>query len=85
MGRYTRLLRPTAILRRNAIYRGLLGGSRGWLAIGAVLLGGRALKRAAGSVPEDLGTERLEPGQTVCIDALAPLSRREKAALRRAR
>ena len=32
-----RALKPSVLVRRNALYKGVLGGSRGWLAIGAVL------------------------------------------------
>ena len=49
MARSTRAFSPTAALRRNALYKGLFGGSRGWLAVGAVVWGPRLMKTSARS------------------------------------
>ena len=77
-----RLLAPSVLLRRNALYKGLLGGSRGWLAVGAVMWGGGFLKRALGKQTEVLTIEKLAPGQGLRIDTFKPDTRR---AARRAR
>lgn len=79
-----RLLKPSVILRRNALYKGLFGGSRGWLAVGAVLWGRGAAKKAFGRNEEVLTTEVLKKGQFVRIDAVRPPTRRERRAARRA-
>ena len=79
-----RMLRPSVLLRRNALYKGLFGGSRGWLAVGAVLWGRGFAKRAFGRREEILATEKLKRGQFVRIDAVRPATRRElRAASRR--
>jgi hypothetical protein len=80
-----RLLKPSVLLRRNALYRGLLGGSRGWLGVGALMVGWRALRKLAGKQPEVLTVEKLQPGQGVRIDAIPPGSRRQRRAARRSR
>lgn len=85
MARRPRLLSPTVLLRRNALYKGVFGGSRGWMAIGAALWGPRLLKRALGRREEVLATERLRPGEFVRIEALRPPTRRERKSARRAR
>ena len=81
----SRLLSPTVALRRNAIYKGLLGGQRGWLAIGAVVWTPRLLKRALGRTEQVVATERLEPGQVLRIEAIKRPTRAEDRARRRAR
>lgn len=77
-----RLLKPSALLRRNALYRGLLGGSRAWLAVGGVIWGRRALKRALGKQEQVLTVEKLLPGQAIRIDAIKPDTRRQRRAAR---
>jgi hypothetical protein len=78
-------LSPTAALRRNALYKGLLGGSRGWMAVGALVWGPRLMKKALGRNEQVVATERLVPGQAIRIEAIKPPSRDERRAARRAR
>ena len=80
-----RALRPSVLVRRNALYKGVLGGSRGWLAIGVVLWSKSFIKKTFGKQVEVLGTEKLTKGQFVRIDSLRPLTRKERKALRKAR
>jgi hypothetical protein len=79
------MLSPTAALRRNALYKGLLGGRRGWMAVGAVVWAPRLMKKALGRTEEVVATERLEPGQAIRIEAIRQPSRNERRAARRAR
>ena len=81
----SRLLSPTVALRRNAIYKGLLGGQRGWLAIGAVVWAPRLMKRILGRTEQVVATERLEPGQVLRIEAIKRPTRAEDRARRRTR
>lgn len=81
----TRLLSPTVALRRNAIYKGLLGGQRGWMVLGAVVWAPRLLKKALGRTEQVVATERLEPGQALRIEAIRRPTRAEDRASRRAR
>lgn len=79
-----KLLRPSVLLRRNAVYKGLLGGSKGWLAVGGVLWGKSFLKKTFGRTEEVLTVEKLTKGQYLRVDAVAPLSRRKRKKLKRA-
>jgi hypothetical protein len=77
-------LSPIAALRRNALYKGLLGGSRGWLAVGAFVWGPRLLRKALGRTEQVVAKEVLKPGQTLCIETIPPQSRAQRRAARRA-
>ena len=57
-------------LLRAGLLRGLLGGSRGWLAVGAAAAGLGALKRAVAKEPEVVFQEELAPGQALVISHL---------------
>ena len=81
----TRLISPAARLRHNAITKGLLGGNRGWMAIGVVVWGPPLLRKAFGRNVEIVSTETLKPGQAVRIEAIRPLTKGERRAARRAR
>jgi hypothetical protein len=72
------MLRPSVILRRNALYKGLFGGSRAWLAVGAVIWGRGTLKKVFGKHEEVLTTEKLRKRQFVRIDTVPPPTQREK-------
>jgi hypothetical protein len=78
------LFSPVALLRRNALYKGVFGGGRGWMAVGALLWGPRLLKRVFGRSEEIVATEKLTKGQFVRIEAIAPTTRRERRAAKRA-
>ena len=54
-------------LTRLGVYRGLLGGNRGWMALGAVAVGLRGLGRLAAKEPKVVFSEQLDPGQTLVI------------------
>lgn len=57
-------------LTRLGVYRGLLGGNRGWMALGAVAVGLRGLARLAAKEPKVVFSEQLDPGQTLVITHL---------------
>lgn len=78
-------LSPLAALRRNALYKGVFGGSRGWMAVGALVWAPRLIKRVLGRTEKVVATEVLRPGQTLCLQAIAPPTRQERRAARRAR
>ena len=79
-----KLLRPSVIMRRNATYKGLLGGHKGWLAVGVVLWSKSFLKKTLGRNEEILTTEKLTKGQFLRIDVVHPPSRRQRKKTRRA-
>ena len=82
MARSTRALSPTAALRRNALYKGVLGGSRGWLAVGAFVWVPRLMKRALGRTEKVVATEVLKPGQAIRIEAIPQETRAQRRAAR---
>jgi hypothetical protein len=85
VARRARLLSPTAALRRNALYKGLLGGQRAWMAVGALVWAPRLMKKALGRTEQVVLTEKLEVGQALRIEAIKRPSRGERRAARRAR
>ena len=81
--RRPRLLSPIVLARRNAVYKGVLGGDRKWLTIGGILWGTRFLKKAVGRNEQVVAVEKLEPGQAVLLTTIPPLKRREKKRAKR--
>lgn len=79
----SRLLSPSAFLRRGAIYKGLLGGQRNWLAVGGVLWGFRFIRKTFGKSETIVATEVLKPGQFASIQAIRPDTRRDRRRARR--
>lgn len=70
-------------LRRSltpmGLVRGVLGGSRPWLAVAVAGAGFRLLKRMVGKQPEVVFREELKPGQAVVISHLTPVQPRRRA------
>lgn len=82
--RRSTLLSPTALLRRNAIYKGVFGGSRGWMAVGVVLWSPRLFRKYFGKQPEIVATEKLTAGQFVRVESIAAPTRKQRKAIKRA-
>ncbi|WP_419851043.1 hypothetical protein [Candidatus Poriferisocius sp.] len=62
---------PLGYLRRQAIVRGLVGGSRGWLVLGGVAWAIRLLSRVASTRRlRTVSTEELRPGERLLISHL---------------
>lgn len=76
------LLSPAIIIRRNALQKGLLGGNRGWLAVFLALWMKGVLKKHTAKQSEVVAVERLTAGQFVSVRSIAPLTRRQRRALR---
>jgi hypothetical protein len=74
------LLSPTALVRRTAISKGLLGGSRGWMVLGGVFWVATFLRRTIGKNEVIVASEVLRPGEFVTIRTLAPPSRAQRKA-----
>ncbi len=79
------LLSPFAYLRRSAIYKGLFGGSRGWMVVGALLWGPRLIKRVLGKTEVVVATEVLKPGQALRLETIPPPTRQQRKAARAAK
>jgi len=56
-------------LFRRGLLKGVLGGSRPWLAVWVVIAGVRVLRRLLHDEPEVVYSEKLEPGQALVISA----------------
>ncbi len=82
-GTIRRILHPSYIIRRKALYSGILGPSRAWKVIAVVVFGQGMLRKMFGKQADHLGIERLEAGQTVCITSLPPSDRGRRRAQRR--
>ncbi len=68
------LAKPVGRLMTTAARRGLLGGSRPWLVVLVLLVGGRVLRRIGGRSGWSLSvSERLEVGDRIEITSLPPL------------
>ena len=68
------LAKPAGRLMATAARRGLLGGSRPWLVVLVLLVGGRALRRIGGRSRRSLSVaEQLEVGDRIEITSLPPL------------
>ena len=50
------------------------------MAVGAMLWGPRLAKRVLGKSEQIIATERLLPGQSIQIEAIRPLTRRQRKA-----
>jgi hypothetical protein len=59
--------KPPGLLHRQAMLRGLIGGSRPWMILWSVLATRRLLKRLTGDRPEILQTVTLEDGQAIVV------------------
>lgn len=70
-------------LKRNATYKGLLGGSRGWLTLFGIFTTFRFFGKYVGREEQFLTKETLKPGQAMTITAIAPPTRRENKAAKR--
>ena len=70
-------LRPSFVLRRNAIRKGVLGPSTLWKIVAALMFGRSTIKKAFGKQPESLGERTLGVGSVLTVAAAAPLSRRQ--------
>jgi len=73
----------SAVVRSKAVRKGLIGGSRGWMAVGVLVYGWKALRWLTARRPEVVSVERIEPGQTVQITTVAAPTRRERRAATR--
>ncbi len=57
-------------LTRLGLVRGLLGGHRGWMTLGAAAIGLRAVGWIARKEEKVVYSEKLEPGETLVITHL---------------
>jgi hypothetical protein len=71
------LLRPSFIIRRNAMRKGLFGPSTFWKIVAVVVLGRGTLQRVFGRKTERLGVRTIRPGHVITVAAAMPLTRKQ--------
>ena len=59
-------------LRRRAQLKGVVGGSRGWTIVWAVLIGGRLLRRLTSDEEKVVFRRKLRPGEALVIRSEKP-------------
>jgi hypothetical protein len=75
---------PVRLAQTRGFYRGIVGGHKGWALVYVTITGAALVRRVFGKNPEVAAIERLEPGQFVRIEAIAPPTRRERKAAKAA-
>ena len=76
-----RMLRPSVLVRRKAMYSGFLGSSTFWKVVGVVVFGKRTLAKVFGRRPEVVDVSRLGPGRVLQLVTAEPLTRRRRRRL----
>lgn len=75
----------TRYLREQTVLEGVFGGRKLWLALGAVLWGARALRRATGSSERVVLHEVIQPGEQIVISQIPrKVPRKERRAAAKA-
>ena len=72
------------VIRRQSVRKGLVGGSRVWMTVGGVYSLVRIMRRMSRNSDGVVVAERIEPGDTLVIEALPRESRRTRRRARRA-
>lgn len=76
-----RMLRPSVLIRRKAMYAGFLGTSSFWKVVGVAVYGKRTLTRFFGRQPEVIDVSKLGPGRVMQIVTARPVTRRRRRKL----
>jgi len=75
-----RALRPSVIIRRQALWSGLLGPSRFWKVIAAFVFGQGTIKKIFGKNPEVLGTQKIGMNSFANVINAKPMTKKERKA-----
>jgi hypothetical protein len=59
-------------LRRRAQLKGVVGGSKGWTVVWAILIGGRVLRRLTSDEEKVVYRRKLRPGESLVIRSEKP-------------
>lgn len=70
-------LRPSFIIRRNAMRKGVLGPSTLWKVVAVYVFGRRTLKKMFGRQPEILAKRRIGVGHVMTVAAAVPMTRKQ--------
>jgi len=78
-----RMLRPSVLIRRKAMYTGFLGNSTFWKIVGVFVFGKSSLKKFFGKNPEVVDVSRLGAGRIMEVATAQPITRRRRRKLER--
>lgn len=78
-----RMLRPSVLIRRKAMYTGFLGNSTFWKIVGVFVFGKSSLKKFFGKNPEVVDVSRLGAGRFMEVVTAQPVTRRRRRKLQR--
>jgi hypothetical protein len=70
-------LRPSFVIRRNAMRKGVLGPSTLWKLVAVVVFGRSTLKKVFGRNAEFLGSYTIGIGHVLSLAVAAPLTRKQ--------
>ncbi len=73
-------LRPSFIIRRNAIRQGILGPSVFWKVVAVGVFGRRTMKKVFGKQPEPLGNWTVGTNTVLGVIAAAPMTKAQRKA-----
>ncbi len=73
-----RALRPSVIIRRKAIWSGLLGPSRMWKVIAALVFGQGTIKKFFGKSPEKITTQKIGLNSFVNVINAKPMTKKQQ-------
>ena len=78
-------LRPRVIIRRKAIWSGLLGPSTFWKVVAVGVFGQQTIKKVFGRNPEQLGTFSVGQNSFVNVISAKPMTSKERKHFSRSR
>jgi hypothetical protein len=76
-----RLLRPSVLIRRKAMYAGFLGPSTFWKVVGVFVFGKSTIAKVFGRQPEVIDVSTLGPGRVMQLVTAKPMTKRRRRKL----
>ena len=76
-----RLLRPSVLIRRKAMYAGFLGPSTFWKVVGVLVFGKSTIAKFFGRRPEVIDVSKLGSGRVLQVATARPTTRRRRRKL----
>ena len=76
-----RMLRPSVLIRRKAMYTGFLGNSGFWKVVGVFVFGKSTIKKFFGKNPEVIDVSSLGPGRVMELMTAKPVTKRRRRKL----
>lgn len=78
-----RAARPSVIIRRKAIYSGVLGQSTMWKLVAGVMIGRGAIKKIFGKTTEVIDVSKMGPERFMTLTTAKPITRRRARRMRK--